>query len=213
MWAQDAGVLRTNLDKSTTSAQRTEAYLSIIQFYKSGNIDSAYYYAEKGLKVMVADGYIPGEAKMIEQLAKMDQNLGRMEPAKQKLLYGLKLYSELKNAEGIAAMHNSYGAIEATLGNYGPATAHLLIALKIYDSIKTNLDGTMVANMNLGCLYLQNEDTANSKKYFARAEAVSRKLPVSDLTISLYNYIGIQYAMSGNLPKALGVLQRKCKDQ
>lgn len=201
--AQDVNDLRARLGRGTSGTQRTEAYLNIIQYYKPVNIDSAYYYGEKGLKAMVAEGYIPGEAKMIEQLAKIDQSLGRMELAKQKLLYGLKLYSELKKPEGIAAMHNSYGAIEATLGNYGPATAHLLIALKLYDSIKTDHDGTMVANMNLGCLYLQNEDTANSKKYFARAEAVSRKLPVSDLTISLYNYIGIQYAMSGNLPKAL----------
>ncbi|PQJ11856.1 hypothetical protein CJD36_008665 [Flavipsychrobacter stenotrophus] len=200
---QDVNELRSTIQQNKSDSQTITAYGKLIKYYKSVNIDSAYYYGEKGLQVMVAKRSLIGEAKIIEQLAKIDQSQGRMELAKQRLSYGLKLYSELKDAEGIAAMNNSYGAVEATLGNYETAMPHLLIALRIYDSLKTNLEGTLVANMNLGCLYLQYGDTVNSKKYLARAEAVSKKQPVSDLTISLYNYIGIQYAMTGNMPKAL----------
>lgn len=208
---QDVNAFRMALKQSQPDSQRTKAYLKLIKYYKTVNIDSAYYYAEKGLQAMVDDKYLLGEAKIIEQLAKMDQSLGRMESAKQRISYGLKLYSGLKNPEGVAAMNNCYGAVEATLGNYETAVPHLLVALRIYDSLKTDLEGTMVTNMNMGCLYLQNGDTINSKKYFATAEAISKKLPVSDLTISLYNYIGIQYAMTGNMPKALEYFKENVK--
>ncbi len=208
---QEIAALRASIEHSTSDTQKAAAYTKVIRYFKPVNIDSAYYYGEKGLQAMVAARSLAGEALMIEQLAKIDQLQGRMELAKHRVSYALKLYSELHNPNGVAAMNNSYGAIEATLGNYETAMSHLLTSLKIYDSLKTDIEGTMVANMNLGCLYLLNGDTVHSQKYLSRAEEVSKKLPVSDLTISLYNYIGIQYVMTGNMAKALEYFNENVK--
>ncbi len=200
---QDVKQLRAALKAATTEPARTEAYNKIVLYYKPINIDSAYHYAEQGLRIAVAQKEIAGEASMIELLSRLDQAQGQLESAQKRILYALELYTSINRADGIASMNNSIGAIEATLGNNEAAMPHFLTALRIYDSIKTNLEGLMTSNMNLGCLYLQIGDTANSTKYLGRAEAISKKLPVSDFTISLYNYIGVQYIVKGRLDKAL----------
>lgn len=201
--AQQLQQLKAAIEQTQPDSQKAAAYNNIIGYYRPLNIDSAYYYAEKGLQAMVAAKYLPGEAKMILQLGKMDQTQGRFELAKQRMTYALKLFTHLNNTPNIAAMKNSLGALAASMGNNDTAAVYLIAALRIYDSIKTDEEGLLIANMNMGCLYLQNGDTANAPKYLNRAEAISRKLPVSDLTISLYNYIGVLYAMKGNMPKAV----------
>lgn len=201
--AQNINQLQGDIANAKSDSQRVAAYEKLIHYYKSINIDSAYYYAEQGLQRAITDKNLLGEAHMIEQLGRMDQSQGRVEIAKERIAYALKIYLELNKPNGIAAMNNSIGAIEATLGNNELALSHFLKALKIYDSIKTDLPGSMVTNMNIGCLYLQSGDTTNSAKYLSIAEAISKKTPISDFTISLYNYIGIQYAMKDNQSKAL----------
>lgn len=205
---QQLGELLSNVKKAATSKEKRKAYLQLIHYYKPLNVDSSSYYAEEGLKAALSQKDIEGEAVMIDELGKIDQAQGRMELSRQRMLYALDLYKSLNNIEAQAALINSLGAIEATLGNSEAAMPYFLSSLRIYDSIKTDQKGLMTADMNLGCLYLQNGDTVNSGKYFARAEVISKTLPVSDVTISLNNYIGVLYAVKGNLNKALEYFRR-----
>lgn len=188
---------------ATSDEQRTAAYNKLVLYYKPFNVDSAYHYAEEGLAAAVARKDIAGEANMEELMSRLDQSQGRIESARRRIAYALNLYTSLNNMVGIASMNNSLGAIDATQGNNEAAMPHFLKALRIYDSLKTDPQGQMVANMNLGCLYLQNGDTTNASRYLNRAEEISKKIPISDFTISLYNYIGVEYAMKGNMGKAL----------
>jgi signal transduction histidine kinase len=200
---QVPGKLLEQVRTASTDEQRTAAYNKLVLYYKPVNADSAYRYAEQGLAAAVAHKDIAGEANMIELMGRLDQSQGRLESARQRILYALSLYTSTNHMVGIASMNNSLGAIEATQGNNEAAMAHFLNALKIYDSLKKDPEGRMVSNMNLGCLYLQNGDTINATRYLTRAEEISKKIPISDFTISLYNYIGVEYAIKGNMDKAL----------
>lgn len=201
--AQELATLLGNIKNATSDTQRISAYHRIIKYYKPLNTDSAYYYGEEGLRSALEHKDVAGEADMIEQLGRIDQAQGRMELARERMSYALKLYSSINKATGIAATENSLGAVEATLGNPSQAMPHFLKALRIYDSVKTDLLGLLTTKMNIGCLYLQSGDTANGAKYLGEAESISKKLPVSDITISLYNYIGVLNLMEGNNSKAM----------
>lgn len=200
---QAPGKLLEQARTASSDEQRTTAYNKLVLYYKPFNIDSAYHYAEEGLAAAVARKDINGEASMEDLMGRLDQSQGRIESARRRISYALSLYTSVNNMVGIASMNNSLGAIEATQGNNESAMPHFLVALRIYDSLKNDPEGQMVSNMNLGCLYLQNGDTINASRYLDRAEEISRKIPISDFTISLYNYIGVEYAMKGNKDKAL----------
>lgn len=201
--AQELSRLVANIKGARTDSQITKAYLDLVKYYTPLNSDSAYYYGEEGLRAAVTRKDIAGEAELIASLGRTDQAQGRLELGRERTGYALKLYQRIDKATGIAAMHNSLGAIEATLGNANQAMPHFLKALHIYDSIKTDLTGIMTANLNIGCLYLQNGDTTNCDKYFAVAERISKQLPVSDITISLYNYIGVLNLVKGNIARGM----------
>jgi len=79
--------------------------------------------------------------------------------------------------------------------------------LKTYDSI-ADYAGQMITYTNLGGLYLEHSDTANASKYLKIAERLSRKAPVSNTTIFLYNLIGVTYAMNGKPDTALKIFLR-----
>lgn len=200
---QDITLIRRTIQQAASDTVRNNAYQSAMDYFRPLNSDSAYYYGEQGLKAAIAHKDLEGEAMMIELLGRMDQEQGRIDLARQRFGYALKLYQRTQKADGIAAIENSLGAVEATVGNSAQAMPHFLKAQKLYDSIKINLKGIMTANMNIGCLYLQGGDTANGARHLAKAEQVSRQLPLSDLTISLYNYIGVLNLMRGNQAAAL----------
>ena len=201
--AQELKSLLYNIEHTTSDTQKTTAYRKVIKYYKKENMDSAVLYAEQYLQIAIAKKDLYGEAQMMEEMGKIDQLQGRMEIAKQRINYALKLYTELDRPRNIAGMYNTLGAMDATVGNSDPAIQYFIKALKIYDSVKVDIEGTMTTNMNLGCLYLQNGDTTLASKYLDKAEEASKKIPVLDATISLYNYIGVLYAVKGNLKKAL----------
>ena len=201
--AQEPQSLISKIAAATSDSQRNAAYIQLINYYKATNIDSAIFYAQQCLNKAVAGKDVLGQAQMMEVLGKIDQGQGRMEIARQRVAYALDLYNEIGDKAGVAGMYNSLGALEATLGNSDAAVRYLIKALTIYDSIKENFEGIMVTNMNLGCVYLQSGDTTAAAKYLFKSEAESKKIPVKDVTISLYNYIGVLYAMEGNLNKAL----------
>jgi signal transduction histidine kinase len=60
----------------------------------------------------------------------------------------------------------------------------------------------MVGYMNLGTLYLQQDDTTNATYHLNKAVEISRYLPVNDKVISLYNIVAILYAVKGQNDKA-----------
>ena len=201
--AQDLNSLLYTIHHAKGDTLQILAYKKLVKYYEKDNVDTAVFYAEQGLQTAVSKKDLCGEAQMIELLGKIDQSHGRLEIAKQRTLYALKLYTETGNRKGVAGVNNSLGAIEATLGNSGAAIGYFITALKIYDTLNTDYEGAMLTNMNLGCLYLQNGDTTTAGKYLFKSEEISKKLRVIDATISLYNYIGVMYAIKGNMSKAL----------
>ena len=199
---QELNVLKAAITQANTDSLKIDAYSKALKYFKPLNTDSAIYYAQEGLKYATTHKYRFGQGVMISELGIIDQSLGRLDLARERISYGLEIYTEANFLRGMADLNNSLGAIEATRGNYDAAIKCFIKALKIHESY-TDDEGLMLCNMNLGALYMQLQDTANAPKYLFLAEKISKKLPVIDATISLYNYLGIYYASQGNLDRAL----------
>lgn len=169
-----------------------EAYKGLIRYYNKWDQDSAFYYAEQGLKTAQRKSGSLDEGIMLAQMGIIDQSQGRADIALQRFNYALQIYREHNYARGIGEMIMNIGATESERGKFDVATRHYVTALKILDSLNDK-EGLMVAYKNLGIIYFQQEDSLNTLKYFGLAEKISKEIPLSDKTISLYNLYAIFY--------------------
>lgn len=196
------GQLRTELANAHTDSGRIEPYRQLISYYTLRNPDSSAWYSTEALKFFTERKNKYGEARILAELALLDENQGRWEIAKKRLRYVLALYTELNYTQGIADVSSDLGAIEGETGHYDLAIGYFLNSLKLHEHLNDDVT-LMVTAMNLGSLYLQHDDSVKAGKYLFMAEALCKKIPLSDKVISLYNLIGIYYATTGNLDMAL----------
>lgn len=196
--------LLTKLDHATTDTGKITAYRKIILYYAAVNPDSQSWYADQAIAYARQKNTEKGEADIIAQLSVIDQNQGRKDLAKQRGLEALTTYRRIKDLKNVAEMLHNLGTIEASKGNYDSAIKYYVTALKVYDSV-TDYHGQMLTYMNLGSLYMEHMDTANARKYLTIAEEISKKAPLSDATIYMYNVIAILYAESGRNDTALAL--------
>lgn len=194
--------LITHLDTEKNDSTRGELYREILRVYSRKNLDSVKYFADKGLAYFRQKKYRLGEAFITEQLSVIDQNQGRMDIAKQRTEYALSIYRDLNYRPGIASAIGNLGALEANNGDYEKAIKYLIESLKLEDTVG-NEDVKLTGYMNIVTIYMQTNDTANTRKYLDIASAIARKLPLSDKILGLYNMVGVQYALTGNNDKAI----------
>jgi len=191
-----------DLNNAKSDSGKVAAYQAIIRHYSVRQPDSALFYSEQGIAWCKRKKYPLGEGMIITQLAVIDNGQGRTNIARQRFLYAMEIYKELNYKPGIADLLGNLGALEATKGNFDVGVKYIFASLRLHESLGDN-HGLMIGNMNIGSIYLQQGDTTNATKYLTIAEDVSKKIPVVDKTIALYNMIGVLNAVKGNTAKAL----------
>ena len=200
--AKTAGQLRSELANAPTDSGKIEPYRRLISYYSLRNSDSAAWYSTEALKLFTEHKNKYGEARILAELALLDENQGRWEIAKKRLRHVLAIYTQINYTKGLADVSSDLGALEGETGNFDIAIGYFLNSLKLHEHLNDDVT-LMVTTMNLGSLYMQHDDTAKAGKYLFMAEALCKKIPLSDKVISLYNLIGIYYANTGNLDMAL----------
>lgn len=183
------------------------AQIKLIDRANATGSDSGNYYAQQGLLYFISKQYLPGQAAMVMAMAMSDIEEGRHEQAKIRGLYALDIYRQVSSLKDVVLTQNFVGSIEASRGHFAAAQEYFNDALELHDTIPSDNAGLMLTYMNMGKLYLQNKDSASSARYFLLAESVSRKIPVNDTTITLYNYIAQLYISRGDDRKALRYLE------
>ena len=194
--------LHAQLVHAEDDAKKLEAYKSIVDAYETDKEDSAVFYATEGLHYFTTRHYKTGQAWMQAYLAEIDDDHGREEPARQGALYALGLFTEEKEAGGIAEVNNDLGTIEGKTGNFELALNYLMESLKSYES-EGNSRGMMKVYSNLGITYERYKDTSKAIQYLKLADSIAGKLPLSDAVINVYNDIGAYYADRGDTTIAL----------
>ena len=194
--------LREKVANATSLSQKLTAYKDIVYAYQAVNEDSAFYYAQQGLEYFTQNKYRGGQAWMLSDLAEIDDDHGREEPAKQRSLYALEIFKDEKNARGIAEVSNDLGSIMGKGGDFESAISYFKTALKNFELCNSPV-GVMRVYSNLGITYERYNDTTKAIFYLKLADSISRRSPLSDAVINLYNDIGAYYADRGDTGKAL----------
>lgn len=198
----DVPQLRALLAKAENDSQKLAAYKNMVYAYESVNEDSAVFYAQQGIEYFTQDNYKIGQAWMLSDLAEIDDDHGREEPAMQRSLFALQIFNEENNTHGIAEVNNDLGTIYGKTGDFESAVTSFMTALRNFEQEKNPL-GIMRVYSNIGITYERYKVAPKALYYLKLADSISRKLPLSDAVINLYNDIGAYYSNRGDTVTAL----------
>ena len=211
LYAQsDMQQLRLLLTKASADAQKLEAYKNIVYAYESVNEDSAIFYAEQGVEYFTQNKYRNGQAWMLSDLAEIDDDHGREEPAMERSLFALQIFNEENNIHGIAEVNNDLGTIYGKAGDFESSITCFMTALKNFEQEK-NSQGIMRVYSNIGITYERYKVAPKALYYLKLADSISRKMPLSDAVINLYNDIGAYYSNRGDTTTALRYFEEGLK--
>ena len=179
-----------------------EVYVSALNYFSNVSVDSMQLYTDKALAYCRDKNYKLGEAKIISQLALIDDSQGRINLSIQRVKYALDIYRQEKYTSGVANLLSNLGSLEASKGNFKVGVEYFLEAIKLQDSLGSD-HGSMIAYMNIGSMYLMFDDLKNAEKYLKISANYAKKIDLSDKVISLYNLIGVMHAVKGQKDSAL----------
>lgn len=195
------------LNTARTDTVRVSIYKEAIRHYSRRNADSVKYYGELAIAYFRRHKEPLFEAQVMEQMALVDDNQGRTNTAHERTQYALNIYRQLNYKPGIASAVGNMGALEASMGNYEEALKYMIESLKLSDTTMDR-DVVITGYMNLATVYLSINDLPNAEKYFGLATNAAVGHKVTDKIISLYNLVGVMYAMKGDNERALKTFQQ-----
>jgi signal transduction histidine kinase len=176
-------------------------YEKLILRYRYANPDSATYYANLGLAYSKKSKDFLGEARMLNQLGMIDDNLGNFEESREKYLRALEIFKNLNNHRGIIKLNIRLGVVENRKGNYAKAITYFFQALKVSEQTNDNV-GRVESYVTIGEVYAHQKNHAIALEYYHKADALGYKIPFSNITLNLYNDLGTSYAAIGQFDKA-----------
>ncbi|MCJ8209057.1 tetratricopeptide repeat-containing sensor histidine kinase [Mucilaginibacter sp. RS28] len=184
-----------------------EKYNKLISRYRYDNPDSALFFVNKGLEEARKNNDKAGRALMLNQLGMINDNRGQFVDSRANYLEALGLYKVVKDKKGMATENIRLGVVEMRKGGYDKATSYFLEALKLSESIK-DPKGIMEANITLGEAYTGQRSYETALNYLNISEKINDTIPLSNLTLNLYNDFGILYRETGKLEEAKYYFQK-----
>lgn len=182
-------------------------YEKLILRYRYANPDSATYYANLGLAYSKKTKDFLGEARMLNQLGMIDDNLGNFEESREKYLRALEIFKNLNNYRGIIKLNIRLGVVENRKGNYAKAITYFFQALKVSEQTNDNV-GRVESFVTVGEVYAHQKNHAKALEYYHKADVLGDKIPFSNITLNLYNDLGTSYAALGQFDKAKGYFEK-----
>jgi two-component sensor histidine kinase len=113
----------------------------------------------------------------------------------------------LSSKKGIATATIRLGVVQLRNGNYDKAIGDFLDALKISEETDDKF-GLMEANYNISWAYLDQHKYEPALQYLKIAEQFNQLLPFSNISLNIYNHLGIIYTHSGEFKKAKHYLEK-----
>ena len=181
-------------------------YDSLVSRYRYFKPDSALYFVKIGLQLAKNKKDINGEALMLNQMGIMDDNNNNYVASKIKYLQALQLYQKTGFIKGISSVNIRLGVVETRKGNYDRAAEYILTSLKISEQNNYQF-GMMESYLILAENYTSQKNNlalSNLKK----AEAISKTLPFSNITLNIYNLFGVIYREAKKYPQAIFYLKK-----
>src|SRR5690606_6227879 len=137
--------------------------------FKNANMDSAFYYARKALKISKNINSKKAIAFSYNSLASSFDNIGELDSA---LVYhkkSLDIKIEIKNNEGVADSYNNIGIVYDQKGDYDKSLENYFKALKIYETEDVPFDKVPMVLSNIGIVYKKQKDYNKTLDYYKKA--------------------------------------------
>ncbi len=202
--------LKAMLNRASADSQKISVYKKIISYFSLEKPDSAEHYGQQAINYAISKNYALGEGIILEHLGIIDRKQGRIELARKRFQSALEVFKVHNDAYGEARMINGLGAIEAGKGNYDVALKYFLESLKMREN-QSDHEGLMLNYLNIANIYMQQDDSGSADKYLELAAKVSKSIPLSDVSISVYNTMGVYAIAKGDSQKGLQIFTNNLK--
>jgi len=191
---------------TVNDTQKVALYDRIAAYYRFNNPDSSFIYINRGLELAQRLNYKKGASLLEGMAGSINDNMGRLDIARQHFLASVKFAKEANYQVGLASSYCSLGVLDGKQGNFKSSTEYVLKAQNIYESIP-DTDGIIECYLKLGTI---NDLTGNTDKaifYNEKAIAINKgRAPTLEI-FYVYNNLGELYGKKGDLKKGLEYFQ------
>lgn len=196
--------------KKGVTIDSIEYYNKLVLQHRYKNPDSATFFARLGLAMAHSKHNDAGEAKMLNQLGMIDDNVGDFESSRIKYLKAYSLYKKINDTKGMATENIRLGVVEMRKGLYDRSIDYFLQALQLSQR-NGNKFGQMEGYITLGEAFAGQKKYDRAIEYYHIAEKLNQQIPFSNLSLNLYNDIAIAYRETGRLKDAIPYLLKGIK--
>ena len=178
---------RTEIDKEKLAKN----YINLSDLYSDGNIDSAYFYANKALETSIQAGYRKGEAGAYYLLSFFDDRKGKLNDAIENLEKAKKIYTELGDSSYLVACYNNLGVFYSYGTDQKRSLEYYIKAMNLAENLNETF-ALSEAYTNIGWYYEYLKEYGSALKYYNKALEV-------DLKINNQHNIALSYIAVGSM--------------
>ncbi|WP_207513757.1 tetratricopeptide repeat-containing sensor histidine kinase [Longitalea luteola] len=182
-------------------------YEDLIKYYRYYKQDSAVYFSHKALAFARQQKDSNGIASILVQMGMIDDNRGEFDSSWQKYNQALALFKRSHSKKGIASVMIRMGVVELRNGKYDNAVKYFLQALEISEQAGDK-PGVLEANYSISWAHLDRHNYKVALQYLKTAERLNDSLPFSNISLNIFNHLGVLYKETGELTKAQHYLEK-----
>jgi len=175
--------------------------------YQTTSPDSAIYFTNQGLKLARRLHDRGDEARMLDRLARINEQYGNVKLAIRYEKAALHLFHTLKTIPDSTDAMASLGILLAKHGNFAQGERLIGQSLNLYRQSK-NTKGLISAYTRLGELNELSGHTDKALPYYLKAEQLNQGRPLSDEYFSLLGSIGKLHTRLGNDDSAAAYFEK-----
>jgi signal transduction histidine kinase len=180
------------LDAAKHDTGRSNIYVQAANYYKQINLDSAYYFINRGIAFTKEINDKKGEVNLLNILGALDVQKGMYNKAQQAFNEVLLINKQIGDRYQIGASYNNIALTLLNKGDYTHATSYYLGALKMFEQIN-NHKGVAAVYISLGMLSEEMNENKRALEYLLKAQAVLKTVPFQVLHLQLMNDLGMYY--------------------
>lgn len=201
---------KDNLDEALALAKRSlrNDLVADIQnllgslYARMGKQTEALEYYSQSLLIREQIGFLASTASTLENISRIQKNLGLYNDASKSLQRSIKIREDLKDSRSLGSTYNELGNLFAEKGELADALMNYLKSLRIRQEANIQLD-IAKSLTNIGLIYRRLGSHTNAQKYFEQAlEMTSEETdPIGKALI--FVHIGNTFLDIGESQKAL----------
>jgi len=164
---------------------------NIANIYSDSDIDSAYFYANKGLSTSKQISYKNGEAGAYYLLSYFNDREGKVNEAIENMQNAIKLFTELKDSSYLVACYNNLGVLYSYGTDQKTSLEYFIKAMNLAETINETF-ALSEAYSNIGTFYEYLEEYGSALKYYTKALEI-------DIKSNSKHNIALSYITIGNV--------------